>query len=47
MDAAGNVSRSWQWLDMVSWHDVVAIRMEWRDGREIDVLSLWDDDDWY
>lgn len=47
MDAAGNVSRSRQWLDMVSWHDVVALRMEWRDGRPIDVLSLGDDDDWY
>lgn len=45
MDAAGNISRSWEWVDMVSWHDVVAVRLEWRDGKPIDVLDL-DSDDW-
>lgn len=44
MDAQGHVSRSWEWLDMVSWHDVVAIRMEYPHGQQIDIEALGDDD---
>lgn len=45
MNAAGEVSRDWEWLDAVSWHDVVAVRLEWRNGAPIDPDEL-NDDDW-
>ena len=46
MDAQGVASRSWEWLDRVQWHDVVALRMEWPHGDPIDIGGLgdWDDD---
>lgn len=48
MDRNGSVSRSWQWLDMVDWHDVAAIRMEYAHGHPIDPNDLNDaEDGWF
>lgn len=46
MNAAGEASPRWEWLDQVQWHDVVAIRMEYPHGQQIDVEALGDWDDY-
>ncbi len=48
MDRAGVLSRSWEWLYMIDWRDVAAIRMEYAHGQPIDPADLNDEDlDWF
>lgn len=46
MDRDGAASRSWQWLDCIAWHDVVAVRLEYDHGQPIDPDQLGDDGDY-
>lgn len=44
MNSDGETSRSWTFLDEVSWRGVVAVRVETPYGLTIDPLDLDDDD---
>lgn len=47
MDRTGALSRSWEWLDLIDWRDVAAIRMEYAHGQPIDTSDLSDHMEWF